>query len=116
MRATTRDNEMFLRLRNGSTWQVVGSDNFNSLVGSPPVGLVLSEWSLARPDAWTYLRPILEENGGWAVFIWTPRGRNHATRAFEARERNPDRWFTLRSTADQTGVFSPSSWRRRGKN
>jgi phage terminase large subunit len=82
MREATRETDMLIRFKNGSTWQVVGSDNYNSLVGSPPVGVIFSEWSLAKPDAWTYLRPILAENGGWAVFIWTPRGRNHATRAF----------------------------------
>jgi hypothetical protein len=105
LRESTRDNDMLIRFKNGSTWQVVGSDNFNSLVGSPPVGVVFSEWSLAKPDAWTYMRPILAENGGWAVFIWTPRGRNHATRSFEARERDPE-WFTQRLPATETGVFS----------
>lgn len=105
LRETTKDQEMFIRFKNGSTWQVVGSDNYNSLVGSPPVGVVFSEWSLARPDAWTYIRPILAENGGWSLFLWTPRGRNHATRAFEAREGDAD-WFTLRSSADKTNVFT----------
>ena len=36
IRAQTRESDMFIRFKNGSTWQVVGSDNFNSLVGSPP--------------------------------------------------------------------------------
>ncbi|MCR5879412.1 hypothetical protein [Phenylobacterium sp. J367] len=76
--------DMKVELKNGSTWQVAGSDNYNSLVGSPPVGVVFSEWSLAKPEAWGYLRPILAENGGWALFLWTPRGLNHATRAFES--------------------------------
>lgn len=105
LRETTRNDEMFIRFKCGSSWQVVGSDNYNSLVGSPPLGVVFSEWSLAKPDAWTYMRPILAENGGWAIFIWTPRGRNHATRAFEAREVDPT-WFTLRSAATDTGVFT----------
>lgn len=105
LRATTRDTDMFIRFVNGSTWQVVGSDNYDSLVGSPPIGVVFSEWSLAKPNAWSYLRPILAENGGWALFIWTPRGRNHATRSFEARERNAG-WFTQRLPATQTTVFS----------
>jgi len=77
LRASTRENEMFIRFKNGSTWQVVGSDNFNSLVGSPPVGLVFSEYAIANPAAWSYLRPILLENGGWALFIYTSRGNNH---------------------------------------
>lgn len=106
MRARTRDDEMMIHLGNGSTWQVVGSDNYDSLVGSPPVGVVFSEWSLARPQAWEFIRPILAENDGWALFLWTPRGRNHATRSFEARRKDPA-WYTLKSPATETDVFSP---------
>lgn len=106
IRTRKREQEMLIELANGSTWQVLGSDNYNSLVGSPPVGVVLSEWALAKPDAWTYLRPILAENGGWAIFIWTPRGRNHATKSFEARSRDRATWFTMKSKATETGVFT----------
>ncbi len=106
IRDNTLNNEMFIRFKNGSTWQVIGSDNYNSLVGSPPVGVVFSEWSLARPEAWTYMRPILAENKGWALFIWTPRGRNHATLGYDARNRSPDEWFTQRLSARETGVFT----------
>ena len=106
LRAGTRENEMFLRLRCGSTWQVVGSDNYNALVGSPPVGVVLSEWALADPAAWAYLRPILEENGGWALFISSPRGRNHLLRILEMAQAEPG-WFGEVSPAEATGVFGP---------
>lgn len=105
IRSRTRNNEMYLELANGSTWQVVGSDNFNSLVGSPPVGCVFSEWSLSNPAAWSYLRPILRENGGWALFNFTPRGRNHAVQMFEGARGDPD-WFVQKLTAKETGVFS----------
>lgn len=106
IRKRTRDQDMILHLKNGSTWQVAGSDNYNSLVGSPPIGVVFSEWALAKPEAWDYLRPILAENGGWAVFLWTPRGRNHATRAFESRAKDRS-WFCLKSPATETDVFTP---------
>ena len=90
-RTLTREADMFIRLSSGSTWQVVGSDNYNSLVGTPPIGIVFSEFALADPSAWAYLSPILEENGGWAAFVTTPRGRNHAWRMFRYAERNrPD--------------------------
>lgn len=98
LRKTTREQEMFIALKCGSTWQVVGSDNYNSLVGSPPIHVTFSEWALAKPDAWQYIRPILRENKGKAIFIWTPRGRNHATRAFEARAQD-SAWFTQRIPA-----------------
>lgn len=114
LRQTTREQEMFIRFKCGSTWQVLGSDNYDSLVGSPPIGCVFSEWALARPDAWNYIRPILLENGGWALFIWTPRGRNHSTRAFVAREKdvwdrlhNPTGWFAEKTPASVTPVFTP---------
>ncbi len=105
IRSRTRNNEMFIELVNGSTWQVVGSDNFNSLVGSPPVGCVFSEWALSNPFAWSYLRPILAENGGWAIFNFTPRGRNHAVTMFEGAVDDPA-WFTQKLTAYETNVFS----------
>lgn len=105
LRKVTRNNEMFIEFKNGSTWQVVGSDNYNSLVGSPPVGVVLSEYSLSNPEAWSYLRPILRENGGWALFNFTPRGRNHAVAMYEGALNDPD-WFAQKLTALQTGVFT----------
>ena len=73
LRAATSATEMKIALKCGSLWQLVGSDNFNALVGANPVGVVFSEYSLADPAAWDYVRPILAENGGWAVFIFTPR-------------------------------------------
>jgi hypothetical protein len=82
---------------------VVGSDNYDALVGSNPLGVVFSEYSLARPAAWEYLRPILAENGGWAVFIFTPRGQNHAYDLYRMAQTRPD-WFVQRLTVKETGV------------
>ncbi len=105
IRETTRETDMFIRFVNGSTWQVVGSDNFNSLVGTPPIGIVLSEWALADPAAWAYLSPILRDNGGWALFIFTPRGRNHAHKTLLAA-RKTNTWFAETLTVDDTLRFS----------
>lgn len=105
IRATTREQEMMIRFRCGSTWQVLGSDNFDSFVGSPPAGVVFSEWALADPRAWAYTRPIIRENNGWGVFITTPRGHNHAEASLKLAQSNPD-YFAQVSTAQDTGVFS----------
>lgn len=101
LRETTLNNEMFIRFKNGSTWQVVGSDNYNALVGTPPVGLVFSEYALANPSAWSYLRPILLENGGWALFIYTPRGENHGFDLLESAKSSPG-WHWEISKASET--------------
>jgi len=105
LRTSQNDTEMSINFASGSTWQVVGSDNFNSLLGSPPVGMVFSEWALCDPAAWGYLMPILEENGGWAIFNTTPRGKNHAYRSLAGAKKNPAYFGELLS-ADATGVFT----------
>lgn len=102
IRESTNEHEMFIRFKNGATWQVVGSDSYKSLVGAPPYGIVFSEWSKAHPAAWAYLSPILEENGGWAMFITTPEGKNHAHSMLEMARKSP-RWFAEVQTVDDTG-------------
>ena len=49
VRARTSAQEMLIETVNGSIWQMAGSDNFDSLVGSNPVGVVFSEWALVPP-------------------------------------------------------------------
>jgi len=102
--AHRRNDEMKLELANGSIWQVVGSDNYNSLVGSNPVGVVFSEYSLADPAAWDFIRPILAENGGWALFIFTPRGRNHGHVLHQMAQHEPD-WHCSLLTVDDTDAM-----------
>lgn len=79
-----RDDDMSIRLTNGSLIQLVGADRIDSLMGSNPVGVNLSEFALMKPSVWDYLSPILNENDGWANFITTPRGRNHAFDLFKS--------------------------------
>lgn len=102
IRANTNEHEMFIRFKNGATWQVVGSDSYKSLVGSPPYGIVFSEWSKAHPGAWAYLAPILEENNGWAMFITTPEGKNHAHAMLGHARKNPEKWFAEVQTVEDT--------------
>ena len=101
LRTATLAQEMKIRFANGSEWQLCGSDNYNALVGSNPVGIVMSEYSVAKPEAWEYIRPILAENGGWALFIYTPRGLNHGHDLYQHAENNPD-WFSQILTVGDT--------------
>lgn len=100
--------EMKIELINGSVWQCVGSDNYNALVGSNPVGVVFSEYSLSNPASWDFIRPILAENDGWALFIYTPRGRNHGLTLFETAKQNP-LWFVQKLSVEQTKAIPLSA-------
>ena len=103
--ASRDEQSMFLRFKWGSTWQIVGSDRFDSLVGAGVAGVVFSEWALANPSAWGYIRPMVEENSGWASFITTPRGNNHAKAMYDMA-RGSDRWFAEVSTVHDTGALT----------
>lgn len=100
------DNQaMKLTFKNGSTWQLLGSDNYNSLVGTTPVDIVFSEAALADPNAFAFFRPILLENKGSSLHISSPRGRNHFYRQFEIAA-NSRRGFAQRLSAFDTDVFT----------
>lgn len=105
LRKRTHDQEMFIEFLNGSTWQVVGSDNYNSLVGTSFAGIVGSEFALSDPAAWGYFEPILLENDGWFLAISTPRGKNHMHAMYQFALTEPG-WFAELQTADDTGVFT----------
>lgn len=101
------DQEMMIELVNGSIIRVIGTDDINSIVGTNPIGCVFSEYSLQNPIAWDFIRPILAENGGWAVFNYTPRGDNHGRALWRMAQKYPDQWFTQLLTVDDTGVIDP---------
>ena len=103
VRTSVNETEMIVKFRNGSTWQCLGSDNFQGAIGSAPAGIVYSEWSLSNPAASGYLRPILMENNGWQLKIGTPRGKNHAYRTYKEACKNPNQFAEL-LTVDDTGM------------
>jgi hypothetical protein len=99
-------NDMRVHFKNGSIYQVVGSDEVDRLVGTNPVGVVLSEYALQDPRAFDYISPILRENQGWAIFITTLRGKNHAFRlartAKKLQEEGDKDWFFCNQTVEDT--------------
>lgn len=101
------ESRMSIRLINGSIIQLAGSDNYNHLVGGNVRGLVFSEWSLCQPGAWDYLQPMIASNGGWAAFLYTPRGRNHGYDFLQTARRYPGDWFHEVLTVEDTGEMRP---------
>lgn len=105
----TNATELKIELKNGSIIQLIAADMFaTSGVGSNPVGVVFSEFSITDAKAWGFLSPILAVNGGWAIFNFTPRGKNHAWALLEKARDNPA-WFIEVLTVDDTKVLSPEA-------
>lgn len=95
------NTDMSVELINGSIIQLGGSNNFDSLMGTNPVGIIYSEHSLHNPLSRQYLNPILVENGGWEIVQGTPRGKNHSYHLFKNACNNPN-WFVRKHTIVDT--------------
>ena len=86
-------------------FQLIGSDNIDSLVGSNPKIIIFSEYAIQSPTAWAYLSPILEVNGGYAIFLSTPRGKNHFYELVKAARTNK-KWFCEVLSVKDTNVLT----------
>jgi len=95
--------DMRIDLINGSQIKLQGSDQIDRIVGTNPIFCVFTEYSLHKPGAWEYLRPVLAENGGQAWFNGTPRGFNHFYTQYQKALNDPN-WFVEYLTRDDTGV------------
>ena len=99
--------EMVVELKNGAVWRLLGSD-MTEVVGAGPVGVVFSEFALAKPRAWDLIRPMLMERDGWASFVSTPRGRNHLKKLYDMAGVTPG-WFRQLLTIHDIGGYPPMS-------
>ncbi len=93
--------QMSVRFINGSLLQLVGSDNYDALMGTNPQGCIFSEYALQDPRAYQYIRPILTVNNGWALFLSTPRGKNHLYEVYQIAKQAPG-WFCYKLTVEDT--------------
>jgi hypothetical protein len=99
-----RDDQMLIQFKKehgGSIYQCVGSDQPDKLMGANPALVIFSEYALADPQCWDYIRPILNENDGVAAFISTPRGYNHFYDVM-AQARESEKWFSETLTVRET--------------
>jgi phage terminase large subunit len=99
--------EMVVELKCGSVWRLMGSDKME-IVGAGPKGVTFSEFALAKPNTWDLVRPMLRESNGWAQFITTPRGNNHAKKLYDQAGQDKG-WFRDLKTVRDTGLTYHSS-------
>jgi hypothetical protein len=98
------EQQMKITLTNGSMIQVLGTDTLD-VVGGNYYGVIFSECGQHNPLAWDYTRPILRENGGWALFNGTPRGKNWFYNLHNANRDN-EKWFSSYLTIEDTKTIT----------
>lgn len=92
---------MEINLFNGSKLILLGSNNYDGLMGTNPVTIIYSEFSLHNPLARQYLDPILIQNKGLEILQFTPRGMNHGYETFMQVKELPD-YHVEHLSIDQT--------------
>lgn len=93
IRSAKNNSDHFIRLTNGSIIKIGGTDKLD-VVGMNGYGYVFSEWQSQKKEAFGYISPILQENGGWALFNGTMRGkRNHLYQDIHRTKTLPG-WFS----------------------
>jgi phage terminase large subunit len=97
--------ELKIVLKNGSAISLVGSDKVDALMGSNAQAMIFSEYALQDPMGFNRLSPILLGSGGWALFISTPRGKNHLFTTYQTALNDPG-WFAQKLSVLDTGHIS----------
>lgn len=88
--AKKNEARMEIDLFNGSKLVLAGSNNYDGLMGSNPVTIIYSEFSLHNPLARQYLNPIIVQNKGKEILQYTPRGMNHGHEVYLQVRDLPD--------------------------
>ena len=107
--AKTNETALTLSLLNGSSISLKGAEKPDNLRGRSLDFVVLDEFADMRPQAWyEVLRPSLSDRGGSAVFIGTPKGRNHFYDLYGKGLDGDDGWRSYQYTTIEGGNVAPT--------
>lgn len=99
--AAAHENTAVLTLVNGRKIYLKGSDRPDTLRGVGLAYIVLDEYADMKANVWEQiLRPALADVQGGAMFIGTPKGRNHFYEIFKLGESEKDpEWCSFHYTS-----------------
>ncbi len=100
------DSELAVYYKNGSIQRFVGAEDPDRHRGVNTIDVVFDEFSEMKEEIWTAIfQPILQENGGTATFIFTPKGKNHSWKLLQLARDSQD-WFVQILGVKNTNVFT----------
>ena len=91
LRPKFNEQALSIRTRGGSFIELLGANNPDSLRGPGLDGVAFDEYAQIPAQTWTeIIRPQLATTNGWALFIGTPKGRNHFHDLYQDVPELPD--------------------------
>lgn len=112
------ESDLTLRLINGSSIELKGAENYDSLRGRALSGAVMDECAFLPEDAWrSVIRPALSDRLGWGLFTTTPSPEGTAGWFYELvllltdaemadpslQRLSPEQWSLWEYTSEQGG-------------
>lgn len=108
--ASSHINNMEITLINGTVIYIRGADRPDTLRGVSLTYAVLDEYADMKPHAWEeVIRASLSDRKGGAMFIGTPKGRNHFYDLYQLGQNNDDdQWQSWHFTTADNPLIDPS--------
>lgn len=106
---STLENVATIRLVNGRTIKLKGSDRPDTLRGVGVSFVVMDEYAFMKPEVWDLiLRPTLSDVKGKALFIGTPEGKNHFYDLWmEGHREDLEDWASFQFNSMDNPVIDP---------
>lgn len=103
------ENTSTMRLINGRTIKLKGSDRPDTLRGVSLAYVVMDEYAFMKPEVWDMIiGPALADTRGEALFIGTPAGKNHFYHLWmEAGSDADDEWEAFHFNSLDNPIISP---------
>lgn len=104
----TNETSLTISLKNRSTISLKGAEKPDNLRGRSLNFVVLDEFADMRKEAWfEVIRPSLSDRQGGALFIGTPKGRNHFYDLYGKGLDGDDGWSAHQYTTIEGGNVPP---------
>lgn len=109
---------MQVHLINGCKISLKGADNPDTMRGVSLDSVILDEYADMKPETWEQvLQPALTDRKGDAVFIGTPKGRNHFYDIYLYAVGGEDEdWAGWQFTSHDNETLDPEELKKRQKN
>lgn len=104
----TNETALTINLKNGSSISLKGAEKPDNLRGRSLDFVVLDEFADMRKEAWfEVIRPSLSDRQGGALFIGTPKGRNHFYDLYGKGVDDDEGWKSYQYTTIEGGNVPP---------
>jgi hypothetical protein len=104
----TNESALNIKLINGTNITLKGAEKPNNLRGRALDFVVLDEFADMRPETWSeVIRASLSDRNGGALFIGTPKGRNHFYDLWARAMDGAEGWNSFQYTTLDGGNVPP---------